>query len=585
MPRRRQQTNLNIRKQEQIDMLQGNCEKGILEQSNVTLLTKLINNAENEKEVLDIAQLGTSYKKTGLHYDKKLEKTGDEVKYFVKNEELSFVTDENAITHKLIIGDNYDALLNLLITHRGKIDVIYIDPPYGKDSMGAFAETNYDNAITRDNLLSMLYPRLTLAKLLLSDEGVIFVSIDDRNQAYVKCLMDEIFEERNFVACATCHSNPGGDKGDFMENSLQYILVYCKNKNWFNDLGIYIKQNIKDYPLVDEFGNYKKGGQLEKWGNDDTTHTHPNLAYSVYYKPDNGDVKVLFDYNREDINNDHNLDIQYEVPFKKLLQKGYVCIRPRITNDGENGRWRLQDTTFLERVRHNDFIFEKQDDVYKIYEKDRYEQFKFVKSKNFIASDIAKQNTVDLTNIFGSKIFDYAKPISLIKYVIGLYDKANITVLDFFAGSGTTGEAVLALNKKSDNNDNKRQFILVQLDEDLDMAFKKKKKKNVIIKNQIALCDKYNRPHKLTEITAERLRRVMTGKCYDGTSDFKWAKENEPYGDNLEVLEIAKVKNNDRKIFEKIDETLYGQKFEDVKDKIDWVCANFAKTQKCLEDE
>ena len=99
----------------------------------------------------------------------------------------------------MIIGDNYDALLNLTISYRGKVDVIYIDPPYGKDDMGYFAETNYENAITRDNLLSMLYPRLLLAKQLLTDKGVIFVSIDERNHAYVKALMDEIFEERNFL--------------------------------------------------------------------------------------------------------------------------------------------------------------------------------------------------------------------------------------------------------------------------------------------------------------------------------------------------------------------------------------------------
>lgn len=99
----------------------------------------------------------------------------------------------------MIIGDNYDALLNLSISYRGKVDVIYIDPPYGKDDMGYFAETNYENAITRDNLLSMLYPRLLLAKQLLTDKGVIFVSIDERNHAYVKALMDEIFEERNFL--------------------------------------------------------------------------------------------------------------------------------------------------------------------------------------------------------------------------------------------------------------------------------------------------------------------------------------------------------------------------------------------------
>ncbi len=89
------------------------------------------------------------------------------------------------VTHKLIIGDNYPALLNLLISYKRKIKVIYIDPPYGKDHLGEFAKTNYDNAITRDNLLSMLYPRLMLAKQLLRDDGVIFCSIDDRNQAYI----------------------------------------------------------------------------------------------------------------------------------------------------------------------------------------------------------------------------------------------------------------------------------------------------------------------------------------------------------------------------------------------------------------
>ncbi len=80
--------------------------------------------------------------------------------------------------------------------------MIYIDPPYGKDDLGEFAKTNYENAITRDNLLSMLKPRLQIAKMLLKDDGVIFCSIDDRNQAYVKCLFDDIFGERNFIFSA-----------------------------------------------------------------------------------------------------------------------------------------------------------------------------------------------------------------------------------------------------------------------------------------------------------------------------------------------------------------------------------------------
>ena len=183
-----------------LEDLKSRVEDKILEQANFDLLSKLIKNAENKEEAIAIAELGTTYKRTGFHFDKKLEKIGSTIKYFKKNNELSFCQNEQSKTHKLIIGDNYDALLNLSISYRGKIDVIYIDPPYGKDDMGKFAGTNYNNSITRDNLLSMLYPRLVLAKQLLSEEGVIFCSIDDKNQAYVKCLFDDVFGEQNFIA-------------------------------------------------------------------------------------------------------------------------------------------------------------------------------------------------------------------------------------------------------------------------------------------------------------------------------------------------------------------------------------------------
>ena len=150
-----------------------------------------------------------------------------------KNEKLSFTNDENRLTHELIIGDNYDALLNLMVNLKNKIDVIYIDPPYGKNDMGEFANTNYVNFITRDNLLSMLYPRLLLAKKLLNDEGIIICSIDDKNQAYVKGIMDEIFNENNFVAC--CPRKSAGSRTTKSMNQLQvlhdYILIYRAPNN------------------------------------------------------------------------------------------------------------------------------------------------------------------------------------------------------------------------------------------------------------------------------------------------------------------------------------------------------------------
>lgn len=221
-------TTLEETKETLIKELEDKKEKRILEETNVELLKKLINNAENITEALDIAGMGTIYKKTGLHFDRRLERIDDSIFYFSKNKN-SFQTDKNAKTHKLIIGDNYKALLNFLISHKGSIDVIYIDPPYGKDAMGAFADTNYNNAITRDNLLSMLEPRLQLAKQLLSKTGVIFVSIDDRNQAYIKCLMDDVFGSSNFIENFVWVKNSTKNLSKTTSTNHEYIICYARN--------------------------------------------------------------------------------------------------------------------------------------------------------------------------------------------------------------------------------------------------------------------------------------------------------------------------------------------------------------------
>ena len=239
-------------------------------------------------------------------------------------------------------------------------------------------------------------------------------------------------------------------------NSIANILA-VDTQNQINDLGIYERLDSDKYPLLDDKGYFRKGGQLEKWGNDDTTHTHPNLAYSIYYNPNTGDVKHLFDYNQMEINCDRSLNIVYQMPNKEFLDQGYVCIRPRITNAGENGRWRLEPETFYKRLINNDFIFTKTKEGYKIYEKDRLKERKFVKTKNFWGGDIAKQESKELLSLFKGKVFDYPKPISLMQYIINIIQNNTATILDFFAGSGTTGHAVMKLNAEDGGN---RKFIL-----------------------------------------------------------------------------------------------------------------------------
>ena len=378
----------------------------------------------------------------------------------VLTENKGLFIDNGGQMNFLIEGDNLASLKLLEKTHKGKIDLIYIDPPYNtgrKDFVYDDVFVDANDSFRHSKWLSFMEQRLLCSARLLKTDGVIMISIDDRELYTLKVLCDDILGEQNFVSCFSCQSNPGGDKSDYIEGTLQYVLVYAKNKNSLFDFGSNEQIESSDYKLKDSLGYYKKGGQLEKWGNDDTTHTHPNLAYSIYYNPQTGDVKHLFDYNREEINADRSLNIQYEAPNEELTATGYVCIRPRITNAGENGRWRLEPETFYNRLRNNGFIFQKTKTGYKIYEKDRVAESRFVKAKNFIPSAIAKQESKELLSIFGSKVFDYPKPLSLMTYLIAIVQKPMATILDFFAGSGTTGHAVMKLNAEDGGS---RKFIL-----------------------------------------------------------------------------------------------------------------------------
>lgn len=500
----------------------------ILEPANAELLKKLIRQADNDNEAMSIAELGTTYKRTGLHFDKRLERMTDDICYFKKNEALSFHTDDGKPVHKLIIGDNYQALQNLLIQYKGKIDVIYIDPPYGKDSMGEFAQTNYENAITRDNLLSMLYPRLMLAKMLLSESGVIFCSIDDRNQAYVKCLFDEVFGEKNSIGTLIWRKKSGGGQTDeFFVTEHEYIIGYRKTEafKWFDYREDLTEESFK---YQDENGKYAIS-KLEKWGSSAHKDDRPTMYFSIK-DPDGNEL------------------------FPKAP-------------DGLDGRWRVGKDR-MSRLLANDGIhweYNKGLSRWIPYEKCYYKDAagKLVKSRSILYS-VAETGTATklLTSLFSKKdLFESPKPIELLKCILEHIDCEF--VLDFFAGSGTTGHAVLDLNK--DGGD--RTFILCQLNEKTDTT-----------PNGIAY-----------DVTAKRLKRIMTGECYDGTKDFKWIKENQPYGGNLDVYDLATVANfadtEGKTPFDVIDETLYGQeKFQTLREKVEWVCGNFANTQKRVEE-
>ena len=531
-------SNLEDIKASLISDLKTRVEDRILEPENLKLLSKLINQSETIQEAIEIAKLGTSYKRTGFHFDQKIEKLGGTIKYFKKNEKLSFTQKEAKNTHKLIIGDNFDALQNLLISYKNKIDVIYIDPPYGKDDMGEFAVTNYNNAITRDNLLSMLYPRLVLARQLLSEEGVIFCSIDDKNQAYVKCLFDEIFGENNFVASAPRKTGAGAaaKRGDAeLRKPYDYVLIYTAERS---EAKFTKKKNgVKEYPFNDEDGKYRLE-PFQASGSDATRKARPNLYYPIY------------------VNNDNSLSLENGINTK------IVILPEKVKN--QDGRWMWRREKFEDSS--NKFLQFYNGKIYrKVYFDENEDQSKYQVEKAFFdESDFRNsEGTKLLKGILGKDVFNNPKPVNLIKHLIKLQYSNSFVVLDFFAGSGTTGQAVLELNKVDGG---KRKFI-------------------VCTNNEIT----ENNPNGIAyDVTSKRLKRVMTGSCYDGTNDFEWIKKNKPLGDNLDVYEIAEVSNSEQRSgktpFEVIDETLYGQPRLLPEEKIEWVCKNFEHTQKYLED-
>ena len=277
-------TKISETKQSLLAELQARVEDKILEPSNAALLSKLITNADSDDEALAIAALGTTYKRTGFHFDTRMEepRMSNTIKYFRKNEELSFgEAKEGEPIHKLIIGENYDALQNLLIQYKNQIDVIYIDPPYGKDNLGAFAKTNYKNS------------RIMLAKQLMSDDGVIFCSIDDRNQAYVKCLFDEVFGEKNCVCNFMWKKTETPPSlSSKVRKKLEYVLCYTKR---YSSSRIFAQGYIDggDAPLLNA-GN--PVGKLEF----PIGTVYFNVPDGVYSNNENHSIKLLQDVKVED---------------------------------------------------------------------------------------------------------------------------------------------------------------------------------------------------------------------------------------------------------------------------------------------
>ena len=397
------------------------------------------------------------------------EKMQEELPVLREVPERAIVSDsKDAPNHILIEGDNLEALTTLAYTHAGRIDVIYIDPPYNtgnKDFVYNDSFVDREDTYRHSKWLSFMSRRLRIAKQLLSDKGVIFISIDDNEIAQLKLLCDEIFEQDNFLGLITRRQSSGA-KNDTGENRVvttaDYLISYAKNDFSFSP---YYVANQKTYPREDKESKFSPRA-LEMQGGGDTLTARPKMGYSVYYRKSDNSIKLLFDY---DLNNNP----VYEEPNTELISQGYECYRPRM-RDMALGIWRWGDVTFLEKFKQNLVHFERGRVFIKERAKDNIPKYPEAIWEDYLNT----QGTNELKNIFGGKSFSFPKPVSLIMQILRVTQSS--TVLDFFAGSGTTLHATMQLNAEDGGH---RQCILVT-------------------NNENGICE---------NVTYERNRRVICG--------------------------------------------------------------------------
>ncbi|WP_120879524.1 site-specific DNA-methyltransferase [Helicobacter pylori] len=440
---------------------------------------------------------------------------------FKKNHKILKPLNESTSKHILIKGDNLDALKILKQSYSEKIKMIYIDPPYNTKNESFiysddFSQSNEETLKQLDyskekldyikNLfgskchsgwLSFMYPRLLLAKDLLKQDGVIFISIDDNECAQLKLLCDEIFGEGNFVAEMPRLTKKVGKSTNQIAKNHDYVLCYQKNSINFKQIDI----DENDYPLKDEFYNERGGYKLNQ-----------NLDYNS------------LQYNKK-------MDYEIVIGNEKFYAGGLETYTER--QKGNFGTidwvWRWSKAKFDFGLA-NGFIEVKNNRIYtKTYTKAKISDSKpykieyFNRTKNISSIEfLDNKYSNDMSNkklqsIFNVKnIFDYSKPVELISFLIDQTTEKGDTILDFFAGSGTTAHAVLESNKSDYQKLSEggggffnglnaafkeRRFILVQLDEKIDP----KKNKSV---HDFCLNTLKSPSPSIFDITEERIKRA-----------------------------------------------------------------------------
>jgi adenine-specific DNA-methyltransferase len=435
-----------------------------------------------------------------------------------KERSVDFDNTENIV----IVGENLETLKLLLKPYFGKVKMIYIDPPYntGKDfiyrdnftqplkdylektgqidSEGKKLTTNTEaSGRYHSDWLNFMYPRLFLARSLLRDDGVIFVSIDDHEVHHLRMIMDEIFGEENFIEMFSwMKTETPSNLGYKTKKALEYVLCYQKQKDNKKFLAL-SKKSKSDNPLIKPQNSEKVLEFKKEWLKIGLTDGEYKKGI---YGTDRNKVELLNDFKV--VNGVIDRDIK--------IKGRFIWTQEKLEKEIENGtEIRIKTKTMIVN-----------------YEKKEYEPespWNIIDPRFNVETneDAEKQ----LRDLFGKKVYDYPKPTSLIKYLSLFASEKNSIILDFFAGSGTTGHAVWDLNKEDGGN---RKFILVQLDEEVqDEEIKKEfpTVADICIERLRRVSEKYKK---------EREEQLIKNEMDFGFKVFKLGKSNFNLKDEFE---------------------------------------------------
>lgn len=410
---------------------------------------------EEKSELLGLLR---KQKKYGLVWEDKPEdveeRLRDELPVLVEDTSKALIsTETDAPNHILIEGDNLEALTTLAYTHEGKIDVIYIDPPYNtgnKDFVYNDKFVDKEDSYRHSKWLSFMSKRLRIAKQLLSDKGMIFISIDDNEQAQLKLLCNDLFGEKNFVVDLVWSNQEGGGSSDskLFRIKHEHIIVFAKNISLLDVKGVEIS-NEERYKEEDEYKQIRGKYYLQKLGMGSiqysTSLDYPIIApdgSEIYPRDNNNGRKACWRWSKEKL--------------KWGIENGFVIIKK------SKNIWTVYTKQYLNCDNNGEIINRSQRPLGVI---DKYSSTQAAKF---------------LEAIRLSKLFNYSKPIDLIKYLIDRFVDINPIILDFFAGSGTTLHATMQLNSEDGGH---RKCILVT-------------------NNENNICE---------EVTYERNKRVING--------------------------------------------------------------------------